>query len=49
MSVSNKSAMGDLKASQKVVGIDLGLGRFESDLSLGQFERSSLELRDSNY
>ena len=47
--VSNKSTMGGLKASQKVVGIDLGLGRVESDLGLGQFERSSLELRDSNY
>ena len=41
--------MGDLKASLKVVGIDLGLGQFESDLGLGRFERSSLELRDSNY
>ena len=31
MSVSNESAMGDLKASQEVVGTNLGLGRYESE------------------
>ena len=40
--------MRDLKVSRKVVGIDLGLGRFESDLGLGRFERSSPELSESN-
>ena len=39
--------MGDLKASRKVVGTNLGLGRYESerererDLGLGRFDQKS--------
>ena len=47
--------MGDLKASRKVVGTNLGLGRYESerdrerDLGLGRFDqKSNPELRESN-